>query len=84
MVKVGANKATKEEADLGPMKEEKRQFSFFLTQETSPLHKFQAKEEIVGFCEADPSICVLPSWGGCLVCHVRRRRGEDLHVHGGF
>jgi len=25
MVKVGANKATKEEADLGPMKEEKRQ-----------------------------------------------------------
>ena len=48
-----------------------------------PSKKFQAKEEIVGFCEADPSICVLPSWGGCIVCHVRRGRGEDLHVHGG-
>ena len=48
-----------------------------------PAEIFQAKEEIVGLCEADPSICVLPSWGGCLVCHVRRGRSEDLHVHGG-
>ena len=56
---------------------------FFLTQETSPLHKFQAKEEIVGFCQINPCVCLLPSWGGCVVCDVRSGRGKDLHVHGG-
>ena len=82
MVKVGGNKATKEEADLGPMKEEKRLFYFF-TQETSLFQNFQAKEEIVGFCQINPCVCLLPSWGGCVVCDVRSGRGEDLHVHGG-
>ena len=83
MVKVGANKATKEEADLGPMKEEKRLFYFlFYTRNVTPS-KFQAKEEIIGFCQVNPCICLLPSWGGCVVCDVRGGRGEDLHVHGG-
>ena len=47
------------------------------------LRTFQAKEEIVGFCQADPCICLLPSWGDCVVRDVCRGRGEDLHVHGG-
>ena len=47
------------------------------------LRTFQAKEEIIGFCEVNPCVCLLPSWGGCVVCDVRSGRGEDLHVHGG-
>ena len=47
------------------------------------LRTFQAKEEIVGFCQADPCICLLPSWGDCVVRDVCGGRGEDLHVHGG-
>ena len=49
----------------------------------SPLEKFQAKEEIIGFCQVNPCLCLLPSWGGRVVCDVRGGRGEDLHVHGG-
>ena len=83
MVKVGESKTAKAEADLGPMKEEKRLFYFlFYTRNVTPS-KFQAKEEIIGFCQVNPCICLLPSWGGCVVCDVRSGRGEDLHVHGG-
>ena len=82
MVKVGETKKSRDDVDSGPMKEEKR-WIFPPHINLVSYVPYQAKEEIVGFCEADPSICVLPSWGGCLVCHVRRRRGEDLHVHGG-
>lgn len=83
MVKVGESKTAKAEADLGPMKEEKRFFFSHKKFLMYSLKKIQAKEEIVGFCQIDPCIRLLPSWGGCVVCDVRSGRGEDLHVHGG-
>ena len=51
MVKVGGNKATKEEADLGPMKEEKRLFYFSLKKH-HPFKNFRQKKKSLDFVKS--------------------------------
>ena len=51
MVKVGGNKATKEEADLGPMKEEKRLFSFSL-KKRHYFKNFRQKKKSLDFVKS--------------------------------
>ena len=82
MVKVGETKKSRDDVDSGPMKEEKRWIFPPLTNFVSYV-PYQTKEEIVGFCQVNPSLRLLPSWGGGLVRDVRGGRGPDLHVHGG-
>ena len=82
MVKVGETKKSRDDVDSGPMKEEKRWIFPPLINLVSYL-PYQAKEEIVGFCQVNPSLRLLPSWGGGLVRDVRGGWGPDLHVHGG-
>ena len=82
MVKVGETKKSRDDVDSGPMKEEKRWIFPPLNNLVSYV-PYQAKEEIVGFCQVNPSLCLLPSWGGGVVRDVRGGWGPDLHVHGG-
>ena len=82
MVKVGENKKSRDDVDSGPMKEEKR-WIFPPVTNLVLYVPYQAKEEIVGFCQVNPSLCLLPSWGGGVMRDVRGGWGPDLHVHGG-